>query len=88
MLLVGGALRADDFALTQLGSGEDYGVGSDARSLADAGGGEDDFVVVLFFMGVGVDAGVVADDRPFAEVNLGAVVEQGALADDDPVFNA
>ena len=87
-LLVGSALGADDFALTQLRSGEDHGVGSDARSLADGCGGEDDFVVVVLLVGVGVDAGVVADDGAFAEVNLGAVVEQRAVANDDSVLNA
>ena len=88
VLLVGGALRADDFAFAKLGSRENYGVGSDARALADGGGGEDDFVVVVFLVGVGVDAGVVADDGAFAEVNFGAVVEQCAVANDDTVFDA
>jgi hypothetical protein len=63
-------------------------VSSYAGSLADAGWGEDHLVVVVFLMGVGIDAGVVADDGSFAEANLRAVVEQGALADDDAVFDA
>ena len=36
---------------------------SDAGTLANAGGGKDELVVVILLVGVGVYAGVVADYR-------------------------
>ena len=61
---------------------------SDAGTLANAGGGENELVVVILLVGVGVDAGVVADYRPFSKPDLCAVIQKGALADDDAVLDA
>ena len=60
---------------------------SDAGAFADGRWSEDELVVILFFVAVGVNARVGADDTAFAEVNFGAVVKEGTLADDDPIVD-